>query len=159
MNDLPSLSHRRALLTLETHQAFHLGFAEEMRRRMRALLDAYFDTTGAALAQLRDAFGVTHLLVDTTHFGSTPPPYFAPFDEWTRMAHAKARAEGVDGLFHEVRRGGGVGDVGLEGDGLAAVRGDGGDDLAGGRIGGLVVDGDAGAVAGEFEADGAADAS
>jgi hypothetical protein len=111
VNDLPYLSHRRALVTLETHQAFHLGFAEEMRRRMRALIDAYFATTGAPLAQLRDAFGVTHLLVDTTHYGDTPPPYFAPFDDWTRAAHAKARSYGAEvvrqlgtaGVFSEDR--------------------------------------------------------
>jgi hypothetical protein len=96
VNDLPYLSHRRALVTLETHQAFHLGFAEEMRRRMRALIDGYFATTGAALAHLRDGFGVTHLLVDTTHYGDTPPPYFAPFDDWTRAAHAKARTDGAE---------------------------------------------------------------
>jgi hypothetical protein len=111
VNDMPYLSHRRALVTFETHQAFHLGFAEEMRRRVRALIDAYFATTGAALARLRDDFGVTHLLVDTTHYGDTPPPYFAPFDDWTRAAHAKARTDGAEvvrqlgaaGVFSEDR--------------------------------------------------------
>lgn len=111
VNDLPYLGRRRALVTLETHQAFHLGYAEEMRRRMRALIDAYFATTHAPLARLRDAFGVTHLLVDTTHYGATPPPYFAPFDDWTRAAHAAARSMGAEvvrqfgtaGVFSEDR--------------------------------------------------------
>jgi len=111
VNDLPYLSRRRTLVTFETHQAFHLGYAEEMRRRMRALIDAYFATTLAPLVRLRDGFGVTHLLVDTTHYGSMPPVYFAPFDDWTRPAHAAARAAGAEvvrqlgtaGVFSEDR--------------------------------------------------------
>jgi hypothetical protein len=78
MDDVPYLTGRRALLTRETHQAFHAGYVLEMRRRMAMLIEAYWATTPGPLRRLRDELGVTHLLVDRRHF-AMPPTYFAPF--------------------------------------------------------------------------------
>jgi hypothetical protein len=91
VNDIPYLSRRQAFVTFETHQAFHLEYVEEMRRRMHALIDAYFATTPRPLDHLRDEFGVTHLIVDKSHYREAPPRYFAPFDAWTSPRHAAAR--------------------------------------------------------------------
>ncbi|MBI4862312.1 MAG: hypothetical protein HY815_18945 [Candidatus Riflebacteria bacterium] len=91
MDSVPYLCRRRAFLTFETHQAYHRRYADEMRRRMRALIDATFAVDPTPLATLRDRDGVTHLLVDLTHLGPEPPTYFAPFDAWTREAHGAMR--------------------------------------------------------------------
>jgi hypothetical protein len=84
IENVPYISHRAALLTWETHQAFHEGFVLEMRKRMHALTDAYFATSPGPLFRLRDDQGVTHLLVDTRHFRGRKPSYFRPFDERIR---------------------------------------------------------------------------
>jgi len=88
IDDVPYLTGRRILLGYETHQAFHRSYAEEMRRRMEALIDAYFSNDTGALLRLKIDFGVTHLLIDRRHYGSRPPRYFKPFDEMIeRAAH------------------------------------------------------------------------
>jgi hypothetical protein len=92
-NNIPYLSRREVLINQETHQAFHQGYVEEMRRRMRALIDAYYATDPVPLVKLRDDFGVDYLLVDETHFASKPPTYFKPFDAWVREAQHNAPAE------------------------------------------------------------------
>jgi hypothetical protein len=83
MNAVPYAGRRPALLTQETHQAFHKGYVEEMRRRMRAFVDAYFATSPEPLLRLKAEFGVTHLLVEKQHF-RRPPGYFLPFGEYIR---------------------------------------------------------------------------
>jgi hypothetical protein len=92
INNVPYLSHHRALVTFETHQAFHEAFVQEMRRRMRALIDATFAQDAAPLRHLRDAFGVTHLLFDVRHLTQPPTPYFAPFDGWVALARVRGVA-------------------------------------------------------------------
>jgi hypothetical protein len=89
-DSIPYMSRRPAWVTFETHQAFHKEYILEMRRRMRAFLDAYFATTLEPLLRLRDEFGVTHLLVDRTHF-SKQPEYFEPFDTWAHDARLAGR--------------------------------------------------------------------
>jgi hypothetical protein len=91
LEDVPYLARRRVFLAFETHQAFHRGYLEEMRRRTRALVDAYFATTWTPVLALREAFGVTHLLVDRRHFQGRPPSYFAPYDRWIAEARARGR--------------------------------------------------------------------
>lgn len=81
IDNVPYLSRKPALVTYETHAAFHTGAVDVMRKRMLALIDAYFATSPEPLMRLRDSFGVTHLLVDRRHFAGAPPRYFAPFDE------------------------------------------------------------------------------
>jgi hypothetical protein len=80
VENVPYLSHKRALVTYETHQALHTAATELQRARMFALIDAYFATSPGPLRRLRDSFGVTHLIVDRRHFGGPPPRYFAPFE-------------------------------------------------------------------------------
>ncbi len=92
IDNIPFVARRPALVTWETHQAFNRDFADEMRRRMRALIEAYFATSPAPLLALRDDFGVTHLVVDTSHYGEEAPTYFEPFDQWIPPAHAAMRA-------------------------------------------------------------------
>jgi hypothetical protein len=79
MNAVPYAGRRPALLTHECHQAFHKGYIEEMRRRMGALIEAYFATSLEPILRLREEFGVTHLLLERSHFGRRPPGYFRPF--------------------------------------------------------------------------------
>jgi hypothetical protein len=98
LDNVPYLCRRRAFVTFETHQVQHQGYTEEMRRRMHALIDAYFCATRAPLMRLKNDFGVTHLLVDTSHFGPSPPAYFEPFDLWTRQAHAEVLRKGSEVL-------------------------------------------------------------
>ena len=80
IDNVPYLSERSILLGFETHQAYHRPYAEEMRRRMQALVDAYFAADVGPLLRLRDELGVTHLLVNRNYLGRTPPTYFKPFD-------------------------------------------------------------------------------
>jgi hypothetical protein len=96
MNDVPYASRRRAFVTLETHQAFHKGYLEEMRRRMRALIEAYFASSPEALIRLRDEFGVTHLLVERAHFGRQAPTYFRPYRSWLDRQRKIAKKKGFE---------------------------------------------------------------
>jgi hypothetical protein len=83
MNAVPYAGRRPALLTHETHQAFHEGYVEEMRRRMHALVDAYFATSTDPLMRLARDYGVTHLLIQKSHY-RRPPGYFNPFGDYVR---------------------------------------------------------------------------
>ncbi len=94
IENLPYLCRRKVLITREIHNTLHKGYVNEMRRLISALIDAYFAADSSPLLRLRDEFGVTHLLVDLSNFGSRPPSYFAPFDQWTYSAHRRAVAEG-----------------------------------------------------------------
>jgi hypothetical protein len=87
-DNIPYFSRRQVLINSETHQVFHQGYADEMRRRMRALIDAYFASDVAPLIELRDRFGVEYLVVDEQHFAKQPPIYFRPFDAWINAARA-----------------------------------------------------------------------
>jgi hypothetical protein len=93
MNRVPYAARRPALVTLETHQAYHDAYMLEMRRRMRALVDAYLATSVEPILSLRDEFGVTHLVVERAHFGTRPPTYFRPFDRWIAERRVQARGK------------------------------------------------------------------
>lgn len=80
-DNIPYLSQRQVLISYEVHQIFHQGYADEMRRRMQALIGAYYATDPAPLIALRDAFGVDYLVVDERHFTTRPPSYFQPFQD------------------------------------------------------------------------------
>jgi hypothetical protein len=97
MNAVPYAGRRPALLTHECHQAFHKGYVEEMRRRMGGLIDAYFATSPEPILRLREEFGVTHLLIERSHFGRRPPGYFRPFG-----AQINARREEARGKKYEL---------------------------------------------------------
>jgi hypothetical protein len=76
----PWLTGRAALVTFETHQAFHEGYLLELRRRTRAVAEAFYACDARPLIRLRDEFGVTHFLVDLPLATSRSAEYFAPFD-------------------------------------------------------------------------------
>ncbi len=95
LDSVPYVSRRQAFVTYELHQAFHQGYADEMRRRMRALVDAYFASDPAPLLRLRDEFKVTHLVFQQSRL-SRPPSYFKPFDTWTRKAFGPGAAKGFE---------------------------------------------------------------
>ena len=91
INDVPYLARRRVLLTYETHQAYHKQYLDEMRRRMHALIEAYFATDGDPIARLRRDFGVTHVLVDLALLERPRVPrYFAPFGPAIELAVRRA---------------------------------------------------------------------
>ncbi len=96
---VPYLVRRRAFVTYETHWAFHDKYTLEMRRRMRALIDAFFATTPEPLMRLYREFGVTHLVVDLEALRGGRLEYFAPFD---RDIEDAVRAAG--GRELEIRR-------------------------------------------------------
>jgi hypothetical protein len=86
IENVPYVSRRAALLTFETHQVFHEQYADVMRERMRALIDATLATSDAPLLRLRDEHGVTHMLVYLPHLGGDRLKYFKPFDRWVAEA-------------------------------------------------------------------------
>jgi len=86
MNAVAYASRRPTLLTHEVHQAFHTGYIEEMRRRMQGIIDAYFATSPEPILRLERDFGVTHLLIQRSHFGKRPPKYFRPFGDPIKTA-------------------------------------------------------------------------
>jgi hypothetical protein len=99
MDNVPWLCRRSVLLNRESHEAIHQDYADEMRRRMKALVAAYFATSLEPLARLRAEWGVTHLLVQLSHYEEVPPCYFEPFTPEIQAAHAALRERGS-----EVRR-------------------------------------------------------
>jgi hypothetical protein len=96
------IARRRMLVSFETHQVYHQQYATTLRARMNALVDAYAAGRADALAQLRDRFGVTHLVVDWRHF-DRPLKTFEPFTARVRAlatsepAAAKALAGATSG--------------------------------------------------------------
>ena len=80
-NNVPYLSHRSILINQEVHQVFHQRYADEMRDRMDALIDAYLATDRAPLRALYERYGVRYLVVDEQHFNENLPLYFAPFNQ------------------------------------------------------------------------------
>jgi hypothetical protein len=99
VDNVPFVSRRQVFISYEVHQVLHQGYADEMRRRMRALIDAYFATDQRALVRLRDEFGVTHLIFQQSRL-EEPPHYFRPFSVWAR----KAFNDGVDMGFEIPRQ-------------------------------------------------------
>lgn len=80
LNNVPLRTRRSVLLSVEHHLPFQTLYTDEMRRRFAALLDAYLATEVGPLEELRERYGVTHLVFDLRHFADTPPHYFSPFD-------------------------------------------------------------------------------
>jgi hypothetical protein len=93
VDNVPYLCARKTLLGYEVHQAFHQHYAEQMRRRMEAFIDAYFASGVAPLQRLRSEFGVTHLIVNRDHYQGTPLTYFLPFDDQIAAAFRIANGQ------------------------------------------------------------------
>ena len=81
MDDIPYFCGRSVLVSRETHQAFHRDFANQMRARTDAVIDALYAPDTSGLERLRDNFGVNYLVVNGKLYSQTPPKYFAPFDQ------------------------------------------------------------------------------
>ncbi|MCO6430909.1 MAG: hypothetical protein J5J00_08610 [Deltaproteobacteria bacterium] len=83
INNVAYLSRRKVFLTSEINQAFHQEYLNRMRERMEVLMRAYFSRVDLSpLRELRDHYGVTHLIVDLSHFSKgSPPQYFLPYGE------------------------------------------------------------------------------
>jgi hypothetical protein len=82
MSNVPYVARRKVYMTGELHQPHHLGFLDEVRRRLRPFFEAYFARTPEPLIKLRDELGVTHLLVDLDQFRGKPPTYMPPMGAW-----------------------------------------------------------------------------
>ena len=82
LDDVPYLALRPVLVSRELHQAFHKAYADLMRKRTEAVIDATFSPDPSALLRLRDEFGVTHFLVNRRRYREPETfAYFKPFDE------------------------------------------------------------------------------
>jgi hypothetical protein len=97
LDDIPYATQRRVLMNYETHQVFHQGYADEMRRRMFALMSAYFASEREPLVRLREDFGVTHVVVNRSHFTHTAT-YFEPFNSALVRLQEQGRAHGFQVL-------------------------------------------------------------
>ena len=95
LDNVPYVSRRQAFITAELNGAFQKNYADEMRRRMRALIEAYFATDQASLEQLRDNFGVTHLIFQQSIL-ENPPDYFKPFSDWVQKAFNDGQRKGFE---------------------------------------------------------------
>jgi hypothetical protein len=90
-NNAPYASRRAVLVSSETHQAFHAGFADEMRKRLKAIIGALYAEDAVPLVELRERFGVTHFYFQRAHL-TKPPTYFRPFDRMIQAAVAGSNA-------------------------------------------------------------------
>jgi hypothetical protein len=95
IESVPYVARRTALLTFETHQAFHQKYLDVMRERVRALIDATLATSNEPLVRLRDEQGVTHMLVYLPHLRSGSLAYFKPFDEWIEQARRESAGKAL----------------------------------------------------------------
>ncbi|HAI12055.1 MAG TPA: hypothetical protein DCM28_10150 [Phycisphaerales bacterium] len=75
---VPYLHERSVLVSYELHQLFHRFYALEMRARTLAVIDAYYAQSVEDVKRLRDKMGVTHLLIQRSHFKHTAR-YFWPY--------------------------------------------------------------------------------
>ena len=95
LDNVPYVSRRQAFITEELNGAFQKGYADEMRRRTHALIEAYFATDRGALERLRDDFGVTHLIFQQSIL-EKPPDYFEPFSDWIQKAFDRGQSKGFE---------------------------------------------------------------
>ncbi|MGO9111685.1 MAG: hypothetical protein ACLP9L_20865, partial [Thermoguttaceae bacterium] len=87
------VARRVPWVTVKTHQAFHVGYLREMRRRLTLLIEALFSADLQAIDNLRLA-GVTHLLIRSQLYGTTERPrYFEPFDGYLQSHWEKWRSQ------------------------------------------------------------------
>jgi hypothetical protein len=84
-NMIPLFSARSVLVYEEGHQIFHRDYLEEMRRRTRAIIEAFSAVDEKPFQHLRSKYRVTHVLIDKRHLSKTPS-YFSPFREEIRSA-------------------------------------------------------------------------
>jgi hypothetical protein len=98
LDNIPYVTQRATLLSYETHQPYHDLYVLEMRRRMEAIIAAYWARSPEPLIELRDEFGATHLLLDLRHLREEKPLYFEPFTPAIERAFNRARSHGLEVL-------------------------------------------------------------
>ena len=86
MDAIPYVTARSVFLSEAAHLPYHENYTRAMRDRMIAITAAWTMADVAAVRDLRDRSGVTHLIVDRRHLALPPPGYFAPFKPWIRLA-------------------------------------------------------------------------
>lgn len=97
MDSLAVATLRSPFLSRELHVPYHTEITRLMRERMYALIDAYFAADPLPLIQLREHYGVTHLIVEPGRLESAPR-YFRPFQPQIAGAHARGQAFGFEVL-------------------------------------------------------------
>jgi hypothetical protein len=95
LDNVPYVSRRQVFIALKLNHSYQKGCADEMRRRMHALIEAYFATDPGALERLRDNFGVTHLIFQQSIL-EKPPDYFQPFSDWIQKAFNDGKSKGFE---------------------------------------------------------------
>jgi hypothetical protein len=95
LDNVPYVSRRQAFITLKLSHSLQKDYADEMRRRMRALIDAYFATDPGPLERLRNDFGVTHLVFRQSIL-EKPPEYFEPFTDWIQKAFNDGKSKAFE---------------------------------------------------------------
>jgi hypothetical protein len=91
-NNAPYVSRRAVLVSSETHQAFHAGYADQMRERLTAIVRALYAEDAGPLNDLRERFGVTHFYFQRAHL-LKPPSYFRPFDRIIQSIVAESKGK------------------------------------------------------------------
>jgi len=86
IESVPYFAKRPALILNKTHYPIHTGYVAEMRRRMYALIDAYFAVEARPLVKLRDEWGVDLLIASEARLRKGPgkTDYFEPFETYLR---------------------------------------------------------------------------
>ncbi len=92
-DNLPYWTRRPVLANYESHLPYHRAYVLEMRRRVQAIIAAYWARSNEPLHGLRRDFGVTHFLVDKRLLSGDAPSYFAPFDQDIDRAHSATAEE------------------------------------------------------------------
>jgi hypothetical protein len=84
VESIPYTAKRSIFISKETHAVLFKNYADVMRKRMYAMVDAYFSTTSAPLKRLHNEFGVSYLVVEDFYLHKQSGNYFAPFTEYIR---------------------------------------------------------------------------
>ncbi|MBF0193194.1 MAG: hypothetical protein HQL71_01500 [Magnetococcales bacterium] len=95
------LTQRQAFIWKETHLPFNEIYVLNMRKRMFALIDAYFADSIAPLIKLRDEFGVDYLIIYKPYLKEVDAKYFAPFDEYSKKKKKAGRVKGFE-VFRQI---------------------------------------------------------
>ncbi|MBF0383595.1 MAG: hypothetical protein HQL69_21445 [Magnetococcales bacterium] len=98
LEDLPLITQRQNFASHSHHHTFHLGFVLEMRRRTTALINAYFATSIEPIKNLKDSYGVTHLIIHKALFKDYPPRHFSPFFKMAIKKREMGRKDGFEAL-------------------------------------------------------------
>ncbi len=100
INVIPYFTCKSALVTYETHQAFHEDYLLEMRRRMELLISVFSATSLEPLLKLKHDLGVTHLLIEDRYLHERLE-YFKPFQVDLDLQRA-GRLEEIESFYRKL---------------------------------------------------------